>query len=252
MRTPHKKTSPMFVATLAIVLASAATLAFAADTSKGEAVVKGSDCLSCHAIDHKVVGPSYQDVAKKYASQQPQIIATLVKKVKDGGSGNWGNLPMTPHPTLSDADLTAAVTYVLAQTGGGATAAAKPVAGAAHTYKGADGKPVTTDFAVFTDDKGPKVSDDVFKGYEAYNSYCFRCHGGDAVGGEIGPDLRNALKMGMTWDQFLATAMTGRADKGMPAWAGFFEENDLRQIYDYIKARQLDLVPTGRPASAQD
>jgi cytochrome c len=215
-------------------------------------VIKASDCLSCHAVDHKLVGPSYQDVAKKYASQQPQIVATLVKKVKDGGSGNWGQVPMTAHPSLSDADLTAAVSYVLAQKGGGASAVAKPAAGAKHSYKTPDGKLVDTDFAVYIDDKGPKVSDDVFKGYEAYNSYCFRCHGGDAVGGDIGPDLRNSLKMGMDWDQFLSTAMAGRPDKGMPAWAGFFEEKDLRQIYDYVKARQLELVPAGRPASTQD
>jgi cytochrome c len=248
MRIKHKNKT---LALLALALAASAAV-HAADTSKGEAVVKGSDCLSCHAIDHKLVGPAYQDIAKKYASQQPQIIATLVQKVKAGGSGNWGDIPMTPHPQLSDADLTAAVTYVLAQTGG-ATAAAKPAAaGAAHTYKTADGKSVTLDFAVYADAKGPKVSDDVFKGYEQYNSYCFRCHGGDAVGGDIGPDLRNSLKGGMTWDTFLSTAMAGRPDKGMPAWAGFFEEKDLRQIYDYVKARQLDLVPTGRPESAQN
>lgn len=237
---------------LAMVGAGCGTAAMAADTSKGEAVIKASDCLSCHAVDHKLVGPSFQDISKKYAAQQPQIVPTLVKKVKAGGSGNWGQIPMTPHPQLSDADVTAAVQYVLAQTASAAATPAAATAGAAHSYKGTDGKPVTTDFAVFTDDKGPKVSDDVFKGYEAYNSYCFRCHGGDAVGGEIGPDLRNSLKMGMGWDTFLATVMAGRQDKGMPAWAGFFEEKDLRQIYDYIKARQLDLVPPGRPASAQD
>lgn len=238
---------------LAMVCSGLCPAIMAADTSKGEAVVKGSDCLSCHAVDHKLVGPSFQDISKKYASQQPQIVDTLEKKVKAGGSGNWGQVPMTPHPQLSDADITAAVQYVLAQTGGGAAKpAAAAAAGASHSYKGADGKPITTDFAVFADDKGPKVSDDVFKGYEAYNSYCFRCHGGDAVGGEIGPDLRNTLKMGMDWNTFLATVMAGRQDKGMPAWAGFFEEKDLRQIYDYIKARQLELVPAGRPASAQD
>lgn len=229
--------------------------ATAPDASKGATVVKGSDCLSCHAIDHKVVGPAYQDIARKYAAQQPQIVATLMKKVKEGGSGVWGQVPMTPHPQLSDADLHAAVDYVLSLAGGSANgppAKSAAASGATHTYKTAGGQSVTTDFQVYLNDKPPKVTDDVFKGYENYNSYCFRCHGGDAVGGDLAPDLRNSLKMGMTWDTFLSTAMAGRPDKGMPSWAGFFEENDLRAIYDYVKARQLDLVPPGRPASSQD
>lgn len=230
-----------------LFVTQAAAAAGAADVSKGEAVVKGSDCLSCHAVDHKVVGPSFQDVAKKYAPQGQAAVAALVKKVKAGGSGNWGQIPMTPHPQLSDADLTAAVDYVLAQAD--AKPAAAAAAGGSHTYKNSDGKQVTTDFAVYTDAKGPNVTADVFKGYETYNSYCFRCHGGDAVGGDIAPDLRNSLKMGMTWDTFLSTAMAGRQDKGMPSWAGFFQEQDLRQIYEYVKARQLDLVGEGRPPS---
>jgi len=242
----------------AVVSASlcvAATLASAAapDAGKGEAVVKGSDCLSCHAVDHKVVGPSYQDVAKKYAAQKQQAIAALAKKIKQGGGGVWGEVPMPPHPQLSDADLQDAVAWVLsqkpAQGGAAATAAA---GGGSHTYKNSDGKSVTADFPVYLNDKPPKVTDDVFKGYENYNSYCFRCHGGDAVGGDIAPDLRNSLGQGMTWNSFLTTAMAGRPDKGMPAWAGFFQEQEVRQIYEYIKARQLDLVPPGRPPSSQD
>lgn len=228
--------------------------ATAPDAGKGATVVKGSDCLSCHAVDHKVVGPAFQDIAKKYASQQPQIVATLVKKVKEGGTGVWGEVPMTPHPQLSDADLHAAVDYVLSQTGGAAAAAPKSASavGGTHTYKAADGQSVKTDFQVYIDDKAPKVTDDIFKGYENYNSYCFRCHGGDAVGGDLAPDLRNSLKMGMTWDTFLSTAMAGRQDKGMPSWAGFFEEKDMRDIYEYVKARQLDLIQPGRPPSRQD
>jgi cytochrome c len=256
-KTTMDRSLRALLAGVSVLFATSALAAAGAtvDVSKGEAVVKGSDCLSCHAVDHKVVGPAFQDVAKKYASQ-PQAEAALIKKVKAGGSGVWGQVPMTPHPQLSDADLKAAVDWVLAQGAGGKSAAAAPAAKAAgggeHHYKNASGQQVTADFQVYVDDKPPKVTPDVFTGYENYNSYCFRCHGGDAVGGDIAPDLRNSLKMGMSWDQFLSTAMAGRPDKGMPSWAGFFQEKDLRQIYEYIKARQLDLVPTGRPASAQD
>lgn len=254
----HLLSGSVWRAVVSASLCIAVTLSFAKaapDMSKGEAVVKGSDCLSCHAVDHKVVGPAFQDIAKKYGAQRSQVVATLVKKVKQGGSGVWGDVPMTPHPQLSDADLQAAVDWVLSQRpgqGGAAAAAATAAAGSPHTYKNDEGKPVTADFQVYLDDKPPKVTDDVFHGYENYNSYCFRCHGGDAVGGDIAPDLRNSLAQGMTWNTFLSTAMAGRPDKGMPAWAGFFEEKDLRQIYEYIKARQLGLVQQGRPPSRQD
>lgn len=227
----------------------------AADTkmSEGETKARASNCFSCHAVDHKLVGPAYQEVAKRYAGQGDAAVATLVKKIKMGGAGNWGDVPMTAHPELSDADTTAMVKWILAlNTGAAAQAAAagKAAAPAAmNTYKDTFGKPVQTDVAVFTGPDQKTVTPPVFNGYEQYNSYCFRCHGGDAIGGEYAPDLRKSLGGGMTYEQFLSTAMAGRVDKGMPAWAGFFEPKDIQAIYDYIKARQLNLIPGGRPPS---
>jgi len=125
-------------------------------------------------------------------------------------------------------------------------------AGESHTYKTTDGKSVQTDVAVFTGADQKQVTPAVFSGFEQYNSYCFRCHGGDAVGGEYAPDLRKSLAGGMTYQQFLSTAMAGHPDKGMPSWAGFFQEKDIHAIYDYIKARQLNLIPEGRPPSGQE
>jgi cytochrome c len=68
-------------------------------------------CTACHAIDHKVVGPSFKDVAAKY--QGKDVEATLVEKVKNGGSGVWGQIPMTPNPQVPDADLHAIVKWIL-------------------------------------------------------------------------------------------------------------------------------------------
>lgn len=74
------------------------------------------DCRSCHAIDHKVVGPAWKDVAERYKGQAGAE-AMLMDKVKKGGKGNWdketGGIPMTPHPALSDADLKKVVDFVL-------------------------------------------------------------------------------------------------------------------------------------------
>lgn len=237
---------------LAALMALAAFPVLAAKVPPGEAKAKASNCFSCHAIDHKVVGPSYQAVAKRYAGQGEKAVQMLVHKVKAGGAGNWGDVPMPPHPQLSDADITAMVKWVLSLKPGktGATAAAGKQE-KTYSYKTPEGKTVKADFEVFQ--PGTRhVTKKVFRGYELYNSYCFRCHGGDAIGGEYAPDLRHSLAGGMTFKQFLSTAMVGREAKGMPSWAGFFEEKDIRAIYEYVKARQLKLVAPGRPPSAQD
>ena len=104
------------------------------------------------------------------------------------------------------------------------------------------------DFRLFTHDHN--VTAGVFSGFEQFNSYCFRCHGYDAVGGAYAPDLRRSLQGGMTRQQFVDIAMTGKPDKGMPSWAGFFSPKEIDQIYEYVKGRSLGLVPEGRPKSA--
>src|SRR6476661_8362941 len=71
------------------------------DAEKALTLIGSNDCTTCHAIDKKVIGPAYKDVAKKYEDNQATE-DTLISKVKHGGSGNWGNIAMTPHPNLSD------------------------------------------------------------------------------------------------------------------------------------------------------
>jgi cytochrome c len=77
-----------------------------------EAMAKKYNCLACHAVDHKVVGPAYKDVAKKYAGQK-DAEAKLIEKVKKGGSGVWGNIPMPPNSAVPDADIKKLVEWVL-------------------------------------------------------------------------------------------------------------------------------------------
>lgn len=76
-------------------------------------LAKKSNCMSCHAADKKLVGPSYQDVAKKYAGQA-DAVKTLSAKVKAGGKGNWGQIPMPPNAAVKDADIETLVKWVLA------------------------------------------------------------------------------------------------------------------------------------------
>jgi cytochrome c len=82
------------------------------DYSKGLALVAGSDCLTCHKVAEKNIGPAYQEVAAKYENTDENI-AMLAGKIIKGGSGNWGAIPMTPHANLSQDDAEAMVKYIL-------------------------------------------------------------------------------------------------------------------------------------------
>jgi cytochrome c len=70
-------------------------------------------CMSCHAVAKKLVGPSYNDVAKKYAGQK-DAAATLAQSIKAGGAGKWGPVPMPSQPGLSEADALTLANWVLA------------------------------------------------------------------------------------------------------------------------------------------
>ena len=80
--------------------------------NRGLELIGASDCTTCHAIDKKNIGPAYVDVAAKYENT-PAVIDTLISKVIHGGSGNWGTVPMTPHPTLPEADVREMVKYIM-------------------------------------------------------------------------------------------------------------------------------------------
>jgi cytochrome c len=74
-------------------------------------LAKKNACMACHAVDKKLVGPSYQDVAKKYAGDK-EAVAKLTESIKKGGSGKWGPVPMPAQAQLSDADVKALASWV--------------------------------------------------------------------------------------------------------------------------------------------
>jgi len=221
-------------------LACLLAVAAAAQAQDAEKLIKASDCSSCHAVDHQVVGPAYSDIAKRYAGQA-DALAKLAAKIRDGGGG------MTPHADMTEAQRQEIAKWILSQTA--APASQGPAKTYAHTLK--DGTSVQLDFPMFVEGKTPKVTKEVFHGYQLYNSYCYRCHGTDATGGQLGPDLRRSVGS-MKQQQFLSVAMEGRKEQGMPSWAGFLSEDDVVHIYKYVKGRSLDLIPSGRPPSEQD
>ncbi len=216
------------------------------EPKKALALVKGSDCFSCHAVDHDVVGPAWDKVAERYRGK-PDMVNLLALKIRGGSEGVWGKVPMPAHLNISEADAKIIAAWILSLKAPRKEAKAKT-----YTYKTQDGKTVTTHFPIFVSDKERKVTKTVFRGFELFDSYCFRCHGTDAIGGEYAPDLRQSLENGMTRKEFFTVAMEGRKAKGMPAWAGFFTAKDMQAIYEYTKGRSLGLVPPGRPPAEGD
>ena len=90
----------------------ASTLIVAAPAMADEALAKANNCMACHAVDKKLVGPAYKEVAAKYAGQA-DAEAMLVTKVQKGGVGAWGKVPMPPNPQVNDAEAKALVHWVL-------------------------------------------------------------------------------------------------------------------------------------------
>jgi len=78
----------------------------------GAGLIQKNDCLTCHKLDQKVIGPAFTDVANKYTAS-PAVVDTLANKIIKGGSGNWGTIAMSPHPNLSMTDAQEMVKYIL-------------------------------------------------------------------------------------------------------------------------------------------
>ena len=95
---------------LSIVCALAA-LAAAVPAHADEALAKKHNCLACHQVDKKSVGPAYKDIAAKYKGQA--VAAKLEEKVRKGGQGVWGAVPMPPSPAVPEADVKKIVEWIL-------------------------------------------------------------------------------------------------------------------------------------------
>ena len=102
-----KRSMLLFVA----VSAMASTGAFAQDAA---ALAKSKNCMACHSVQTKLVGPAYKDVAAKYAGQK-DAEEKLTQKVMKGGSGSWGAIPMPANPQVTEAEARTLVKWVLSQ-----------------------------------------------------------------------------------------------------------------------------------------
>lgn len=98
------------------------TPAHTAGTAAGDPVAvlaREKACLNCHAIDRKLVGPSFADIATRYAGSaaaQPEVVALLARRIREGGSGSWGVVAMPASPGVTEAESQALAEWVLRQT----------------------------------------------------------------------------------------------------------------------------------------
>ncbi|WP_294286705.1 c-type cytochrome [uncultured Chryseobacterium sp.] len=76
----------------------------------GDQIIETLDCSGCHAVNEKMIGPSYQQIADKYSEKDTELLAS---KIIEGGSGVWGGVPMSPHPQVSKEDAKKMVQYIL-------------------------------------------------------------------------------------------------------------------------------------------
>jgi cytochrome c len=128
----------------------------------GRRLIEGSDCLSCHQFNRKSIGPAYVDVAAKYHDDN-RAIGRLVRKIREGGSGVWGNVAMAAHPALTNEQAALMVAYIMTLADPKTSAPSLPVRGtylppagsgdgsqgalllrAAYTDRGANGMPTIT------------------------------------------------------------------------------------------------------------
>ena len=109
-----KRVPPHFLAVAAAfgVALGASTEATAVDAAAAQQLARQSNCLKCHAVDRKKEGPAYKDVAAKYKGDKGAE-AKLVEKVKKGGSGVWGQVPMPPNANVKDEDVKSLVKWIL-------------------------------------------------------------------------------------------------------------------------------------------
>ncbi len=97
---------------LMMTAATAALLMMSGMASADQALAQKNACMSCHGVDKKIVGPAFKDVAKKYAGDKTAH-DKLVAKVKTGGKGVWGEIPMPPNPQVKAEDAGKIIDWIL-------------------------------------------------------------------------------------------------------------------------------------------
>lgn len=105
----------MKIRAIALFSAAAALMSVQAPAFADAALAQAKNCMACHAIDKKMVGPSYKDVAAKYAGDGEAVkkLAASIQKGSTPGKGNWGPVPMPANPQVTEAEATKLAAWVM-------------------------------------------------------------------------------------------------------------------------------------------
>lgn len=105
----------MKIRAIALLSAAAALMSVQAPAFADAALAQAKNCMACHAIDKKMVGPSYKDVAAKYAGDGEAVkkLAASIQKGSTPGKGNWGPVPMPANPQVTEAEATKLAAWVM-------------------------------------------------------------------------------------------------------------------------------------------
>lgn len=98
--------------TLVYLSMAVGCMASAGSALADQEMLRKHNCVACHSNERKMVGPAYKDIAAKYSTDD-KAAEKLAAKIREGGSGVWGQMPMPPHPQLSEADALTLARYVL-------------------------------------------------------------------------------------------------------------------------------------------
>jgi cytochrome c len=203
---------------------------------------KGYACLGCHQVDAKLVGPSYKEVAAKYKGDA-NAAGMLAKKVKEGGIGTWGQVPMPANATVTDDDMQKIVAWVLASNNGAAKPAEKPAEKAAEPAKKSDEsdkKPAESDkkssaSATLTTEQATALIGE--KGY-----LCLSCHQVDAK--LVGPGYKEVAAK-YKGDANAAKMLAEKVKQGgagtwgdMPMPANAVSDEDVNALIHWILSLQ--------------
>jgi mono/diheme cytochrome c family protein len=91
-----------------------------------------------------------------------------------------------------------------------------------------------------------------YQGWKTFHVYCYRCHGVDALGSDLAPNLRQSVQGSVTHEVFMTTVKNGRVEKGMPAWKEMLTDEQIENLYQYVKARAEGRLAAGRPRQGSD